>query len=117
MSNSFVVTSRENNLKYVGEGLEPTEVNDYAAADLVIHKNKMSRDPGICMVIFERSGVVAEIKEDEDGDYLMLECMRNVSGVVAAQVVQALQNRVLLYIICRFMVLWWWFQILIIPSS
>ena len=70
-------------------------------ADLVIHKNKMSHDPGICMVIFERSGIVAEIKEDEDDDYPMSECMRNMSDVAAAQVIQALQQGFVIHNVYR----------------
>ena len=97
LGEEYVVKSREDNLKYVTgseENIELSAINDYAAsmADLVIHKNQVNANQNVCMIIFERVSIVAEVKEKDDGDYPLSECIRNMSGVAAAQVVQALQQ-------------------------
>jgi len=85
------VRSREDNVKYVG--IEPTEVTDYAAtqADLIIFKNELGTNPGGCSVIIHerRTGLVAKMKEDDEGGYAVSECFRNMHGTTANIVLQA----------------------------
>ena len=91
LDDRLVVKSREENFKYSGlENLMPTELTEYAAseADLVIIPDKaITNDTTVCMVML---GLVAEVKEKDEGDFPISECYRNMSAVAASLVVQTL---------------------------
>ena len=97
----YVIKSREDNVKYIGmESLEPTEVTDYAASqsDLVIFKNELGTNPRGCNIIIHehRSGLAAELKEEEDGEFAISECFRNMHGTAANLVLQATRQGIII---------------------
>ena len=72
LDKSFTVESQEENLKFVGPDLSAELVTDYATskADLVIMRNGLHSNVGICFVsvvpeVLEVSGIVAEVKEND----------------------------------------------------
>ena len=90
LGTQYVITSRENNVKYIKMDLDATEVTDYAAsqADLVIFKNYVGTNPKGCNIIVRDNqiGLGAEVKEVDEGDLAVSECFRNMHGTAANQV-------------------------------
>lgn len=100
LGTQYVVTSRENNVKYIGMDLDATDITDYAAsqADLVIFKNQVGTNPKGCNIIIRenRIGLAAEVKEVDEGDLAVSECFHNMHGTAANLVLQAARQGIVI---------------------
>lgn len=103
LNKGFVVKSRKENLKYVGDENFGGEITDYASSspDIIIHSNKpLGSHPSVCLVklipeLDNASAFVAEIKESDETEYPISECFRNMSTVAANLTIQGLQQGLL----------------------
>lgn len=100
---SYTVKTQQPNLKNIGNNIIPQRITEYATskADLVIHrlKNLVTNKEG---EVENVSGLVVEVKEDDDTDYPIWECYKNMTAVAASLTLQVLQqgalvNRVTVY--------------------
>ena len=107
LPDEYIVISRKENIENIGKVILPEEINEYACskADLVIRKDKLVSTDIVecCMVsIIEDvpavdviTGLVGELKIDDDTDYPESECFRNMSAVGASMAMEVLMQGVL----------------------
>lgn len=104
----YIVETQEDNLKELGLNLVPEEMNEYAMskADLVIRRDKLILDDDLkCMMVFVDgiagvdcvSGMVTELKVDDQTSAPVWECYRNMSQVAASLAVQVLIKKVTMF--------------------
>ena len=108
LPDEYIVVSRIENIKNLGKVILPEEINEYTCSksDLVIRKDKLVPSDIIkcCVVsIIEDipvvdviSGLVEEIKIDDDADYPESECFRNMSAVGASMAMEVLTQGILI---------------------
>ena len=102
----FVVESRRDNVRNIGEGFIPEDITEYATSrgDLVIYKCTGMQQTRGCLVHFvgpERpeaehveylSGMVAELKVDDTSNSPVWECFHNMSAVGATLTMRLLRE-------------------------
>ena len=120
LDKSYIVETQVENLKELGPNLNPAEINEYATskADLVIKKGKpVSSDRLKCAYVSvddhhcgancvstvpSVSGMVAELKIDDETTGPVWECFCNMSGVAASLAVRVLSQGVLVDTVIMF---------------
>ncbi len=108
LPDEYIVVPRKENIKNLGKGILPEEVNEYAKSksDLVIRKDQLV-PPGVmrcCVVSVVKDvptvevikGLVSEIKLTDEGDYPESECLRNMSAVVTSMAMEVLAQGILI---------------------
>ena len=110
----YVVESRRDNVRGVGEGFFPEDITEYATSrgDLVIYKCTGLQEIRGCLVHFAGSseikhvaylrGMVAELKVEDTSSAPMWECFHNMSAVGAALTMRVLKEGNIVDKVCMY---------------
>ena len=98
LGNKFIVESQQHNLRDLGMGIKPEELNEYAAskADLVVRRVKEKVTSLDCCIVsvdvpsLKCLGMVAELKISDTSNIPVWECFRNMSAIAASLALEIL---------------------------